>query len=105
MNSIRTSHEDRTELRLDYRDLVAGQLLIVIDGLPPAGRGGGLRRAAPSGPIGGRSRRTPSAPLIAEAEAIDEATGYGPALLTPLLRAAWRGQEALVLELGAATIE
>jgi DNA-binding CsgD family transcriptional regulator len=38
-------------------------------------------------------------------QAIGDATGYTPALFTPLLRAAWRGQEALVLELIAAMIE
>ena len=40
-----------------------------------------------------------------ETRAICEATGYAHALSTPLLRSAWRGREALVLELIGAAIE
>jgi DNA-binding CsgD family transcriptional regulator len=104
------SASEATELRLDYSDLVAGRLIIVIDGLPNADHdayppgGGRLRTARSNGSKHGR-RGAPSAPLIEEAKAISEATGYAPALFTPLLLAAWRGQEALALELVSATIE
>ena len=104
------SANEATELRLDYKDLVAGKLIIVIHGLPTADHdayatdAGGLRTASPSASKNGRSG-SPSAPLIEEAEAISEATGHAPALFTPLLLAAWRGQEALALELISATIE
>jgi DNA-binding CsgD family transcriptional regulator len=104
------SANEATELRLDYKDLVAGKLIIVIDGLPTADHdayatdAGGLRTAPSNGSKNGRSG-SPSAPLIDEAEAISDATGYAPALFTPLLLAAWRGQEALALELISATIE
>lgn len=109
MSSIATRSEHRTELRLDYKDLVAGQLVIVIDGLPTADQDAsvpgvlGLRTLARSRSGHGR-HRSPS-PLLEEAEAVTEATGYGPALFTPLLVAAWKGQESLTLELVAATIE
>ncbi|MDQ3822821.1 MAG: LuxR C-terminal-related transcriptional regulator [Actinomycetota bacterium] len=104
------SANEATELRLDYKDLVAGKLIIIIDGLPTADHdvyatgAGGLRTAPPNGSKNGRSG-SPPAPLIEETEAISEATGYAPALFTPLLLAAWRGQEALALELTSATIE
>jgi DNA-binding CsgD family transcriptional regulator len=104
------SANEATELRLDYKDLVAGKLIIVIDGLPTADHdayatdAGGLRTAPSNGSKNGRSG-SPSAPLIEEGEAISDATGYAPALFTPLLLAAWRGQEALALELISATIE
>jgi hypothetical protein len=104
------SANETTELRLDYNDLVAGKLIIVIQGLPTADHDAyatgadGLRTTPPNGSKNGRSG-SPSAPLIEEAEAISEATGYAPALFTPLLLAAWRGQEALALELISATIE
>lgn len=103
-------HPDASLLRVDYEDLVAGRLIIVIHGLPTADHDGyatgsaGLRLAPPNGSKNSRSG-SPSAPLIEEAEAISEATGYAPALFTPLLLAAWRGQEALALELISATIE
>ena len=37
MSSIQTSVEHAAELRVDYKDLVAGQLVIVIHGLPTPG--------------------------------------------------------------------
>jgi DNA-binding CsgD family transcriptional regulator len=106
-----TRYENPTALRLDYRDLDAGQLIIVIHGLPTADHdaytpgAGDPRTASPNRSKYSRSHGSPSAPLIEEADAINEATGYAPALFTPLLRAAWRGREALALELIAAMIE
>jgi DNA-binding CsgD family transcriptional regulator len=97
MSSMRASHESSTELRLDYEDIASGQLVIVIHGLPTDDRA-----KASKGNLGSRS--TPS-PLVDEAEAIIRATGHAPPLFTPLLLAAWRGQEALAVELAAATIE
>jgi DNA-binding CsgD family transcriptional regulator len=111
MSSIQTGHENSAELRVDYKDLVAGQLIIVIDGLPTADHGayapgaGGLPTTSPNGSKYRRSHGSPSWPLIEEAEAINDATGYAPALSTPLLVAAWKGQEALALELIVAMIE
>jgi DNA-binding CsgD family transcriptional regulator len=109
MSSIQTGPESPTELRLDYRDRVARQLLIVIHGLPTADHDAYRldadepRTAPPTGLANGHNRR--SSTLIEEAEAINDATGYLPALFTPLLFAAWRGQESLALELVAAMIE
>ncbi len=111
MSSIETRPENPTELRLDYKDIVAGELVIVIHGLPTADhdasapRAVGLRTVSRSRSRHGRSHRSSLSPLTEEAEAITEATGYAPALFTPLLLAAWKGQEALTLELVAATIE
>jgi DNA-binding CsgD family transcriptional regulator len=99
------------ELRLDYKDLVAGQLVIVIRGLPTADHdaytpgAGELPKPSLAGSKHSRSHGSPSLPLIEEVGAINDATGYAPALFNPLLLAAWRGQEALVLELIAAMIE
>jgi DNA-binding CsgD family transcriptional regulator len=99
------------EFRLDYKDLVAGELVIVIRGLPTADHdaytpgAGELPKPSPAGSKHSRSHGSPSSPLIEEVEAINDATGYAPALFTPLLLAAWRGQEALVLELIAAMNE
>jgi DNA-binding CsgD family transcriptional regulator len=99
------------ELRLDYKDLVAGQLVIVIRGLPTADHdadrpgAGELPKPSAAGSKHSRSHGSPSSPLIEEVEAINDATGYAPALFTPLLLAAWRGQEALVLGLIAAMNE
>jgi DNA-binding CsgD family transcriptional regulator len=110
MRSIARGGENPTELRLDYKDISAGQLVIVINGFPTTvadpftSSAGGPRSASGSGPNGNRRHGSPP-PLIEEAEAIHKATGYAPALFTPLLRAAWRGQEDLALELIAATIE
>jgi DNA-binding CsgD family transcriptional regulator len=113
MSSIAAHPENPTELRLDYKDLAAGQLVIVIHGLPTAyeqdtsaaPRAVGLRAVSRSWSRHGRSHRSPSSPLIEAAEAITDATAYAPALFTPLLLAAWKGQETLTLELAAATIE
>jgi DNA-binding CsgD family transcriptional regulator len=99
------------EIRLDYNDLVAGQLVIVIRGLPTADHDthapgvGELPKPSPAGPENGRSHGSPSSPLIEEVEAINDAAGYAPALFSPLLLAAWRGQEALVSDLIAAMNE
>jgi DNA-binding CsgD family transcriptional regulator len=92
ISSIPTALEHPTELRLDYKDLVGG-LVIVIHGLPTADHDDD------------RGDRSSSSPLVEEVEAIGEATGYAPALFAPLLLAAWRGRESLALELIAATIE
>lgn len=111
MSSVQTGHETPTELRLDYNELVDGRLVIVIHGLPTAnhdsyGPVAGLSPSRPStGPTYGRRTGHPSSPLIEEAAAIGESTGYTPALFAPLLLAAWRGREALVLDLVAAMIE
>jgi DNA-binding CsgD family transcriptional regulator len=111
MSSLQTVQEHPTALRLDYKDLVGGQLVIVINGLPTAD-GDALtagvdepRTASAGGSEHDRGHRSSSSPLIEEIEAIGEATGYAPALFTPLLLAAWRGREVLALELIAATIE
>ena len=111
MSMIQAGRENPTELRLDYKDLLAGRLIIVIHGLPTADNdayppdAGELPTASPNGSTHSRSHGSPSSPLIEEAEAINEATGYAPAFLTTLLLAAWRGREALVLELIATMIE
>ena len=99
------------ELRLDYKDLVAGQLVIVIHGLPTADHdahtsgAGELPMPSAPGSKDSRGNGSLSSPLTEEADAITEATGHAPALFTPLLLAAWRGQEALALGLIAVTIE
>ncbi|HWN22602.1 MAG TPA: LuxR C-terminal-related transcriptional regulator, partial [Gaiellaceae bacterium] len=109
--SIQTRGADPTELRLDYKDLAAGPLVIVIHGLPTADHealtldAGGPRTASATGSNRDRGHGSPSSPLIDEAWAIREATGYAPALFTPLLLSAWRGREVLALELITATIE
>src|SRR4051794_5038562 len=97
MSSVRANHEAPTELRLDYEDIVSGQLVIVIHGLPTSDRAKALK--------GSRGPGSTPSPLIDEAEAVIHAIGRAPALFTPLLLAAWRGQEPLALELVAATIE
>jgi DNA-binding CsgD family transcriptional regulator len=104
-SSIQGVPEHPTELRLDYKDLVGGQLVIVIHGVPTTDRGDEPRTASASGSQYDHGRRSSSSPLIAEVEALGEATGYTPALSAPLLLAAWRGREILALELIAATIE
>jgi DNA-binding CsgD family transcriptional regulator len=99
------------ELRLDYRDLVAGRLVIVIHGLPTPDHGerpsaaDELPRSSLADSNGDRRRGSPASPLVEEVEAISHTTGYAPALFTPMLLAAWRGKEALVLELIAAMTE
>jgi DNA-binding CsgD family transcriptional regulator len=111
VSSIKAVAENPTELRVDYKDLVAGQLVIVIHGLPTADNDAvtpgdaGLRIPLAAGSNHDRGHVAPSSAVIEEAEAISRATGYTPVLFTPLLRTAWRGQEALALELIAAMIE
>jgi DNA-binding CsgD family transcriptional regulator len=108
--SIQKIQEHPTELRLDYKDLVGG-LVIVINGLPttdrdaPTPRVGEPRTASGSGSKRDRGPRSSSSPLVAEVEALGEATGYAPPLFIPLQLAAWRGREILASELIAATIE
>jgi DNA-binding CsgD family transcriptional regulator len=107
MSSVNTVPERPTELRLDYRDLVAGQLVIVIDGLPTTDRipvAVGPRTASATGSNGNRDDR-PSSPLSDEAVSVGEAIGDVPTLFTPLLLAAWRSREALATELVDAAIE
>jgi DNA-binding CsgD family transcriptional regulator len=111
MSSTQARHENPTEVRLDYKDLAAGQLVIVIHGLPTADRGelsldaGGRGIASATLSSHDRGHGLPSSPLIDEVRAIRETTGYAPALFTPLLLSAWRGREVLALDLIAATIE
>jgi DNA-binding CsgD family transcriptional regulator len=112
MSSVQNGRVSPTALRLDYQDLVAGQLVIVIHGVPAADQNaytplaGELPKASRAGQTKqGPSNGSPSSPLYEEVDAINNATGYAPALLTPLLLAAWRGKEALVMELTAALIE
>jgi DNA-binding CsgD family transcriptional regulator len=105
------TRENPTEVRLDYEDILAGRLVIVIHGLPTADHGaltagtGGLRAISPTASEYAVSRGSPASPLVEEAERINGATRYAPALFSPLLLAAWRGREALALELSAAMIE
>jgi DNA-binding CsgD family transcriptional regulator len=97
-----------TELRLDYKDLLAGRVTIVIDGLPTtidAPAAAGLARTPASRPGRSARRGVSASPLVEEAEAIYDATAYAPVLGTSLVLSAWRGQEARAGELIAATIE
>jgi DNA-binding CsgD family transcriptional regulator len=102
---------DATQLRLDYKDISAGELVIVIHGLPTAlddpltRTVGDARIAVGSGSNGNSRQGIASSPLVVEAEAVGGANGYAPALFTHLLRAAWRGREVLALELIDASIE
>jgi len=111
VSSIQAVPETPTELRVDYKDVVAGRLVIVIHGLPTADNDAvtpgdaGPRTPSAPGPNHSRGHGSPSSALIEEAEAISRATGYTPVLFTPLLRTGWRGQEALALELIAAMTE
>ena len=107
MSSIQRTGADATELRLDYDEISSGRLVIVIQGLPtniidPIGS----TIAAPTPPSQPNGTRvgTPS-PLLAEADAISDATAYAPVLGRSLVLAAWRGQEVRAAELIAATIE
>src|SRR5262249_40678918 len=109
-NPVGSGQENPTELRLDYKDISAGQLVIVIHGLPTAlgdlrtPAAGGPRIASAAGP-NGNSRHSSPSPLIEEAEAIHDARAYASVLVTSLVLAAWRGQETRALELIAAAIE
>ena len=111
MSSIERGDENATELRLDYEDLGAGELVIVIRGLPntdydsSAADADLLRIASATGSNGSGRQGPPPSALIEEAETINEATAYAPVFFTSLLLAAWRGQEARALELIAAMIE
>jgi DNA-binding CsgD family transcriptional regulator len=107
------SANEARELRIDYNDIVAGKLVIVIQGLPvnaPAKETSVVEPPQLPRPVphahGGSAEL---APLAAEADAIGKAigetTGYVPALLAPLLMASWRGQEVLALELIDATLD
>jgi DNA-binding CsgD family transcriptional regulator len=106
MSSSQAVTEKPTELRLDYKDIAAGRIVILIHGLPTAD-------VAPDGPRttganGASSPRTgdPSAsPLNDEVAAVADAIGDAPVLFPPLLLAAWRGREVLASELVAATVE
>jgi DNA-binding CsgD family transcriptional regulator len=111
MSSIHRRPDNTTEFHLDYNDISAGQLVIVIQGLPndvgdsfaPSAVGPETRSA--SGSNGSDRHGTPSSPLLEEAQAINEAAAYAPVLVTSLVLAAWRGQETRASELIAATIE
>jgi DNA-binding CsgD family transcriptional regulator len=109
MSSIPLSEANGSELSLDYEELGAGQLVIVIHGLPNAdafAADAGMPGISPAARSNGNVHPgPPSSALIAEAEAIHEATPYRPDLSTSLVLAAWRGQEARALELIAAAID
>lgn len=98
MSTIQRLPDNVTELRLDYQDISAGPLVIVIEGLPdervPAARAD--RELEPV---------SPATTLVEEAQAIYEATSYAPILGTSLVLAAWRGQEVRASELIAVTLE
>src|SRR5262245_9129245 len=92
-----------TELRVDYKDISSGRLVIVIHGLPAtagdsfARSAGRLRLAPAPAPERDACNCSSSSPLIEEAEAINDAIAYAPVLVTSLVLAAWRGQEARAL--------
>ena len=111
MSSTQRRREDTTELRLDYKGVAAGQLIIVIPGrsttandvsAPSAVRSGGT---SGFGSNGNGLHGTQASPLIEEAWAIRDAAAYAPALARSLVLAAWRGQEARASELIAVTVE
>jgi DNA-binding CsgD family transcriptional regulator len=111
MSSIQKREDNATELRLDYEEISAGRLVIVIQGLPSGDdssfRPGdeGSPRTSVSWSSASVEHASPVSPLIEEADAICSATAYAPVLGTSLVLAAWRGQEARASELIAATIE
>jgi DNA-binding CsgD family transcriptional regulator len=111
MSSIQRRGDEATELRLDYEEISAGRLVIVIQGVPTtagdafARSAGGPKRASASGSNGNTRHDSPSSPLIEEARTISDVVAYAPLLTCSLVRAAWRGQEARASELAAATIE
>src|SRR4029453_625939 len=52
VSSVQNAAANPTELRVDYKDLVAGQLVIVIDGLPTADRDAvAPSKAGPRAPV------------------------------------------------------
>src|SRR4051794_32436151 len=61
--------------------------------------------ASPAALNGNRRLEPPAPALMEEADAINEAAITAPLLSTSLVLAAWRGQEARVSELAAASIE
>jgi DNA-binding CsgD family transcriptional regulator len=111
MSSMLRDRENATELRLDYKDISAGQVVIVIQGLPPAvgdsfdASTGEPRTRSESGSNGNARHGSPLPPLIREARETSDAVAYAPVLVTSLVLAAWRGQQARALELIAATTE
>jgi DNA-binding CsgD family transcriptional regulator len=73
------------------------------NGHPPSG---GDVEAPRAGSGSNGNRRQPPAPaLLAEADAIHDATSSAPVTYTSLVLAAWRGQEARALEMAEACIE
>lgn len=90
--------EDATELRFDYAEVAAGELVIVIKTVPTSPSDAG-------GSAGVISHEAPSRPLSDAVRPISEAAAYAPILTRSLVRAAWRGQDARASELAAATIE
>jgi DNA-binding CsgD family transcriptional regulator len=106
MSSSQTITEKPTELRLDYKDLAAGRIVILIQGLPTAEVAlDGPRTTAANGASGPRALDPSSSPLKDEVAAVADAIGDAPVLFTPLLLAAWRGREVLASELVTATVE
>jgi DNA-binding CsgD family transcriptional regulator len=115
MDALRTPRESgrdsATELLVDYKDISSGRLVIVIRGFPTTAADSftpapaRLRIAPAPEPDHEDRSGSPSSPLLDEAEAINDVIGYAPVLVTTLVLAAWRGQEARALGLIAATIE
>lgn len=109
MSSIQRREDNSTEVLLDYEEIPAGRLVIVIQGLPADVVGPyvppAVGRERGPGSDDDARRGTPSMPLLEEATAINGVAAYAPALVTSLVLAAWRGQEARASELIAATIE
>jgi DNA-binding CsgD family transcriptional regulator len=101
MSSIQRRADSATELRLDYEEISAGRLVIVIQGLPT------LVGESFTHPDGGPTQRdgAPASPLIEEADAIYSENADAPVLGTSLVLAAWRGQEVRASELMAAARE
>jgi DNA-binding CsgD family transcriptional regulator len=98
MSSVAT-YERPTAVRLDYKNVAPRQLFIVIHALPTTNRAASAAFDHVPGPT------APSSPLTTEAERIIGAIGCSPALFASLLLAAWRGKEALALELTDTLIE
>lgn len=110
MSSVLEQGENATELRLDYEEIAAGRLVIVIRGLPaaggsPASSSGRPQRAPLPGSNGDVWNGCCLSPPIEQAEVINEAAARAPVLVKSLVLAAWRGQETRTSELIAALIE